>query len=194
MNTSCSAGHYCPLGTVSPTANKCPAGRYTDSIHLVKREDCSVCPARQVCAAGTGGVQRPPTRCAAGYYCPNGTQYATQYACLPGSFSNRTNLASASECDVCPAGSYCIGGRASIDGACAAGFFCAAGSSSAQQAACPAGTYSARTDLADAAGCLDCPVAQYCPRASIAPIDCPAGTFSKLNNTEQSGPGHLRKS
>lgn len=42
-----------------------------------------------------------------GYYCPSGTQYATQYRCPRGTFSNYTGLQTASDCQPCPGGYYC---------------------------------------------------------------------------------------
>ena len=42
-----------------------------------------------------------------GYFCPNGTIADDQYPCPSGTYSNRTDLASADECDACPLGYYC---------------------------------------------------------------------------------------
>lgn len=42
---SCSKGHYCPPGSTSSTANKCPAGTYTDREDLWSADQCTVCPA-----------------------------------------------------------------------------------------------------------------------------------------------------
>ena len=52
--------------------------------------------------SGDGCVSLPP-----GYYCPNGTGYATQYRCPRGSFSNYTGLQASADCQPCPGGYYC---------------------------------------------------------------------------------------
>ena len=45
--------------------------------------------------------------CIEGYYCPLGTITDDQYPCIPGTYSDKTNLSSADECDACPEGKYC---------------------------------------------------------------------------------------
>lgn len=109
-------------GTSNPTKYACPAGTYTDRNDLTRKEDCETCPFRRACGDGTGGITTPSLPCAPGHYCPNGTEYPTQYPCPPGiqnhvpghpalgTFTNLTNLASASECMRCYAGQYCTGG------------------------------------------------------------------------------------
>ena len=53
---------------------------------------------------------------------------------------------------------------------------------------CPAGTYSAATNLYAPEQCTNCPAGQYCEEAATAPVDCPAGTFSQVQNTKGAGP------
>lgn len=38
------------------------------------------------------GMTAMSVPCAAGYYCPLGTQFTTQYACPSGTYSDATNL------------------------------------------------------------------------------------------------------
>lgn len=101
QNTSCSVGHYCPLGTSLPSENPCPAGTFSDQIDDSRVEDCVFCPAAQACGWGTGGSSNPPQSCAAGHYCPQGTQHPEQYPCPAGSYSPRTNLVASAECETC---------------------------------------------------------------------------------------------
>lgn len=64
----CAAGYYCPAGSVLPNAtiHACPAGYYTDYHNLTHARECTLCPERQSCQAGTGGWQKPPQLCAKG--------------------------------------------------------------------------------------------------------------------------------
>jgi len=67
-----------------------------------------------------------------GYYCPNGTQYATEYPCPPGTYRNDSLGQSADDCYLCPPGRYCAN-EANVypDGPCEAGHFCVLGSATA---------------------------------------------------------------
>lgn len=76
---------------------------------------------------GTGGQQQPPQLCAQGHYCPEGTQYPSQYPCPAGTWTNLTNLAASDECYVCPRGYYCLVGSTEPTGLCATGHYCPAG-------------------------------------------------------------------
>ena len=73
----CDAGYYCPAGSSLPneTIHACPAGTYTDRHDLTHDRECTSCPERQSCEAGTGGKQKPPQECATGevffYFCTN---------------------------------------------------------------------------------------------------------------------------
>lgn len=64
----CAAGHFCPAGSILPNAtlNACPAGYYTDYHNLTHARECTLCPERQSCEKGTGGIQKPPQLCAKG--------------------------------------------------------------------------------------------------------------------------------
>ena len=69
----CDAGYYCPAGSSLPneTIHACPAGTYTDYHNLTHARECTDCPGRQSCEAGTGGIQKPPQECAKGKYVIN---------------------------------------------------------------------------------------------------------------------------
>jgi hypothetical protein len=162
------------------------AGRFTERVDLQSSAECDLCPAGVACLPGTGGGQ-PPVPCGAGYYCPVGTQSATQYACPIGRFSSSTNLQAASNCTVCPAGSFCSGGQTTISGACRQGHFCPQGTGRANDFPCIAGTFSARTDLQAADQCSPCPVGSYCPVGSSVTTQCPAGTYTNVTNTASPG-------
>ncbi|CAM4687297.1 unnamed protein product, partial [Caretta caretta] len=73
---------------------------------------------------GTGGKQKPPVPCPAGHYCPPGTKHPAQYKCAPGTWSNRTSLASEEECLPCPEGWFCVAGARVPSGRCNPGHYC----------------------------------------------------------------------
>ncbi|CAM9474871.1 unnamed protein product, partial [Choristocarpus tenellus] len=148
---------------------------------------CSTCPERKSCASGS--TTSTWSSCQAGYYCPEGTPSPDVFPCDPGTYSNRSNLASADECTICPPSFYCVGGSSSVDGPCFAGYYCPPGTGSATENACPAGTYSPSTSLYLESQCVDCPSGYYCPEASTSAEPCPAGTYTSYNNTEDAGPG-----
>lgn len=187
VNDPCEAGHYCPLSTIIPTAFPCPAGTYSDRINNTRAEDCIICPERHACLAGTGGGQQPKLDCIAGHYCPNGTQFQTQFNCPPGTWSGSNSLASSDECTVCETGKHCIGGQSSVSGNCSMGYYCPLGSFRSDQFACPSGTYSNQTNLAAAEECDICPKGHYCPSASNTPTPCPGGSYAALEGSIDSG-------
>ena len=84
----------------------CPASVFGNSYDAREQSGpwCSgVCPAGFACSAGT----IVPEVCPQGRYCP--TSSANGEVCDAGSWSNRTGLASASECSVCPRGTLSRG-------------------------------------------------------------------------------------
>ncbi|RLN86843.1 hypothetical protein BBJ28_00010856, partial [Nothophytophthora sp. Chile5] len=184
----CAKGHYCPGSTVLNTDHPCPAGTYTESETLIRSQDCTICPLRHACPQGTGGETQMMLNCGAGFFCPNGTGNANQFPCLPGTWSSSTSLSSADECDICPTGHYCEGGKSFVDGSCAPGHYCPLGTSSRTQFPCPSGTYTANTWLFEPNQCDDCPPGYYCPAGSVAPIPCKPGSYTSLNNTKTVGP------
>ena len=67
-----------------------------------------------------------------GYYCPNGTEYSTQYPCPEGTYRNDSMGQNVDDCYLCPPGQYCDNGaNTEPDGPCTAGHFCVLGSATA---------------------------------------------------------------
>lgn len=54
--------------------------------------------------------------CPAGYFCPTGTEYATQHGCPAGSYSSQTMLETDTDCTACDAGKYCLGSDSVVTG------------------------------------------------------------------------------
>ena len=96
-NEPCGAGHYCPEGTTLPTEHACPPGTMSTSTNLTRAADCDACPAGFACGWATGSMSAAPVRCAAGFFCPEGTELPTQHPCPEGTYSNVTGLRAASE-------------------------------------------------------------------------------------------------
>jgi hypothetical protein len=181
-STICVAGYYCPTGTVYPTDSPCAPGTLSNQTNLILASQCEECPERYSCGWGTGGTVNPPLPCAPGHYCPRRTGYQTEYPCLPGTWSAATNLYAAWQCEPCPAGNYCVGGKPSVDGPCAPGHYCPVNTSSATQYPCPAGTYTGANNLYDVLQCTDCPPGHNCPSPAVAPTPCLAGSYTTLTN------------
>ncbi len=131
----CASGHYCPEGSdkAADPDHECPAGTFTDFHNLTDPSECSMCPPGEACLSGTGGVQRSRLPCAPGHFCPNGTEFPTQYSCAAGSYSNATNLQRQQECILCPAGEFCSGGQTAPSGPCDRGHYCIDGKSSSER-------------------------------------------------------------
>uniref|UniRef100_A0A7M5XIK9 Tyrosine-protein kinase ephrin type A/B receptor-like domain-containing protein n=1 Tax=Clytia hemisphaerica TaxID=252671 RepID=A0A7M5XIK9_9CNID len=185
----CSAGYYCPEGSSSPSdpLNACPAGTYTDYHNLTADSQCDGCPAGQACSAGTGGNQKPPQPCAAGYYCLPRTRHPKQHPCPAGSYSNLTNLHKWTDCTECPKGQYCLEGAAAPSGICPTGHYCPPGTKYATEHPCAAGTYSNRTANVRWEVCEDCTEGNYCPQGSSVPTACPKGRYRKDLNGKALG-------
>ena len=198
---TCYAGAYCPLGATLPTP--CPPGTYRANTGGAARADCLKCTAGYPCphylnTAATNGIT-----CPSGYYCPSGTEYATQFPCPAGTYSDSTGLTSDSQCLPCPAGKGCDPGtnvNTNPQKNCFPGYYCPQGSNSPRGVPCPAGTYSnafgnqAQTDCSTTCDqgyyCVagsdrvtgECQEGYYCPAGSTNAtyMPCPAGTFSTL--------------
>ncbi|XP_077985306.1 uncharacterized protein LOC144439946 [Glandiceps talaboti] len=182
----CSPGHYCESGSVEETS--CPAGEYQNEWG---KATCKVCTAGYYCDATlqndtfcSHGVQNPQP-CPTGHYCPSGTQYAIQYGCPNGTYSDLTHLTAASDCTPCSGGYYCgQEGLSAPTGECTAGYYCTSGASistptdgitgdicsrgaycpagSNATSLCPPGTYNPTEGLRSEDECLSCTPGEYC--------------------------------
>nr|XP_032658237.1 neurogenic locus notch homolog protein 3-like [Chelonoidis abingdonii] len=158
----CPPGHYCTVG--SSRAQPCPAGSYSPFWGMVL---CLECPEGFYCKAGSSNY----TDCPEGYYCPRNTEFATQYPCPPGTYSEQLNTRDASKCQLCPPGKVCSkSGLTSPDGPCTPGWFCPPGSASGEpislgSEASPHGSFRL------------CQAGTYCPGGSSLPIPCTPGSY-----------------
>ncbi|CEM36103.1 unnamed protein product [Vitrella brassicaformis CCMP3155] len=178
----CPMGYYCPQGTTYATEYPCPAGTYNDQTGQSAFSDCEECTATN--------------------YCPEAAEAETK--CPEGSYSNDTNFEARGPglafpfCIICPAGysctngnfTDCLEGEYSSEGKnactpCPKGHYCdATATTEVQMLAneCPAGFFCAEDgiDTVPAQTPVDrrCTRGHYCPRGSIDPTPCPAGTYN----------------
>ena len=158
----CSAGYYCPAGSISSTAFSCPKGTYRSLTGGKSASDCASCTPGYYCPS-LNTVN--PTNCPAGSYCPAGT--ITPIQCPSGTFDSALNLKTSSDCTPCTAGNYCNSpGQTTITGSCTAGYYCIGGS-----------TLQAPTD--GVTGAL-CPAGGYCLAGASVPSTCSAGYFNNF--------------
>ena len=180
----CTTGHFCPGGTVTP--QPCWAGSYQA---LPGQASCDECPPMYYCPQNTA----TPIDCPAGSVCPSGTQAATQFLCPIGTFSNATKLSDASQCTRCTAGSFCAtAGLTAPTGACDAGYYCLGGAFVATPAdgfdlgyTCSVGTGIWNASAVPATGDV-CPLGHTCVAGSVAPTPCRPGTY--LNTSRATSP------
>ena len=115
-----------------------------------------------------------------GYYCPGGSDVATDVICPIGMHCPEgssephdcmagmyTDYEGASECHICPEGFYCVpelvipGIVSTVTWPCPQGFFCPNGTGHDWQP-CPAGSYGNSLGLAEALECTPCDGGYYC--------------------------------
>ena len=134
----CPVDHYCPPGTkTSLIANHaCPAGYYAPWTNSMSLEDCIICPPGKYCLAGAGEAT-----CDQGYYCPEGTQTATQFPCSPGYYNDATGAHSVMACKHCGINNECPDFAMTSPTQCTNGFYNDASTSATNCATCPAGFY-----------------------------------------------------
>lgn len=115
--------------------------------------------------------------CPAGYYCPNGTQFDSQYPCPIGYYNPVTGKTSIDDCLPCPSGEYCASsGLSSTSGLCDAGFYCVLAAWLSQPT--EIGNYSAPDCFCpnnQTGG--QCIAGTYCPVGSGSPTPCTGGNL-----------------
>ena len=117
------------------------------------------CPAGFSCAGGTVHPQPCLTH---GTYCPMGSPMATP--CPPGKTSYRGGLASVDDCVVCPAGTFCSGGRLGV---------------------CGKNRFSGQSGADNQAACSYCPVASSTAgegKTRLSDCVCDAGHFALMSD------------
>ena len=190
---SCPKNQYCPEGTRADVTVNCRTGTYAPYTNSKSMEDCIPCPFGQYCLAGsdpvscpkgsycpesteyanqypcaagtyldyTGGMAAGECKpCGPGNYCPLGS--AAQVPCDKGYYNNFTNFAT--QCLICPAGSYCPQPGTTTPQKCVAGKYSALGSTKCTY--CEVGYYCPLVGTTDTLKALQlCPVGKFCSRS-----------------------------
>lgn len=144
----CPAGYYCPEATKYSREFPCPAGTYNPDLNATAQSPaCRVCPATKYCVMGS----KEPVICAPGYYCPEGTHAANQFACHAGTYNDQTGLKNFTECKTCPAGYYCPEGTTTEP--------------PIRPIPCPEGTYNPYPSIGFVLNCIPCTAGKFCPSA-----------------------------
>lgn len=200
--STCVAGKYCTPGSA---ALDCPIGTFnTAAGGKFVWDACTFCSAGYACKQ-VSQSSSTTTPCDAGYFCPVSTEFARQFPCPAGTYSDLTYLTTASSCTTCTAGSFCVAGSTStIMQTCPRGAYCTPGNKYSHQDLCPAGTYLWTLGNDASTDCVACPVGRYCqrganwisgycaqgyfcPASSTFPDDndnkCGAGTYNPLFNS-----------
>lgn len=176
----CYPGYFCEQRTQCFTSGtmciprrnnpdyRCPAGTYTTSYHLKKREDCSICWAGYACPSYDGSLGCPSNPGLTGNGCPIG--------CEPGSDCptyTRTMI-------ICSPGHYCPGAMVTGNGSnpYTLANFDGEYAEYPDQFDCPPGTYSDASGLKSADECTMCERGNYCNGGGTAPDGvCPEGHY-----------------
>jgi hypothetical protein len=158
-----------------------------NSSNFIRAADCLPCPETYACLPGTGHSDHPIQTCAAGHFCPQRTQWPTQYPCPAGTYTPSQRLKMSSECTKCPSGSYCLGGKSVISGICERGYYCPPKTRNEGDNPCPRGTFGPRTGLISVDECEPCKNGSFCPTGSFEPVGCYEGTYSAVEATEAAG-------
>ena len=158
-NNICEKGYYCPEGSTSSTAQKCPSGSFRYIYGATQPTDCGTCPSGYYCPTKTVEY----FQCPLGYYCPPASIVATP--CPIGTFGASVGLREESDCTACYAGRYCSQeGLSEPDGLCDPGYYCKKGAFTATP------TDGTTGDICSAGG--------YCELGSKKPSNCPPGTYN----------------
>lgn len=169
--TACPAGYWCSAadeqkGRISKYP--CPAGYKASGAAAASRTTmaaaCTICTAGSYCE----GADHPETDCIAGFFCPTGTKYATQYPC-PAATISVARATAIGQCTACTAGKFCPGGTGT-ERNCPPGSACNDLQIDRYSDLCPTGQYFSGS------ACVACLADHYCPPGTHFPLKCPAGT------------------
>ena len=167
-NNTCTAGSYCPAGSALPIA--CPPGTYNAYTGMSDVTECLYCPPGSYCAGYN--ETKITGECDAGYYCYNASRVSNPMSIYTDPL---TNLSIGG--DFCPVGHYCPNGTGFPHQCVPGDFNTLIGQS--ECSACPAGYFcDGATSFANESNI--CPVGYYCPEGTVFETynACPSGTYN----------------
>ena len=164
----CPVGSACGIGATAPVA--CTPGTFSDNSSSAA---CTVCPelTYQPSTGSTGCLD-----CGEGYHCPPGSSARIPASCNEGTYLPKGRaFADQGDCEQCPIGRWCVGGRSKPK-------MCGVGSFASIQGAvgcsdCEPGSFQ---EERGATRCKVCPIASYCSGGSSTPRECGLGSFASI--------------
>ncbi|CDW74865.1 cast multi-domain protein [Stylonychia lemnae] len=209
----CAIGYYCPQGSNSQFAYRCPRGFYNNQ---TQQSACKSCPAGFFC----NETFIHPQICPQGHYCPDKVHEPLK--CPVGTFGAALGYKDSASCQTCPPGQYCSQqGISSPDGLCDPGYYCKGGAKvpnptdgntgdvcqkggfceygSKRIKECPPGTFNDKVKAKTQTDCRACLPGNYCQGSNLsiptgmceAGYYCPAGSTDKRQNPAE--PGYFTK-
>jgi len=159
-NAQCTADSSSPAGSDEGTDCLCNPGYYGSS-----SQGCARCPAGSYCPGGTAAMAVNIVACPANSNSPEGSTKLSHCTCNPSYMGTDPT-----DCQLCPAGSYCPGDGAVVT--CTANAHSAPGSTSCS---CNDG-FVRKND----GTCFRCPADHFCPRGDgdYQPTECPENTIA----------------
>ena len=156
----CPMGSYCEEGTKLPIP--CPPGTYGNETEYKGLMDCQQCPPGLVCKRS--GLVEPDDICAAGHYCPSGSNETSVNPCPPGyrcpegsgyidecPSGQYQDQFGQPDCLICPEGFFCNSKLEPVTNfnkyECPQGYFCPAGTKYAEEFPCPIGMLNFKNNL-----------------------------------------------
>ena len=217
-NEGCYPGYYCPVGSSSPMEQECekgyycsenvseptpcPIGTYQPFVSQWSDDTCQPCLPGYYCSqAGMANAPSNDQSCQEGFYCPPGSQSPVEekcplgYECVEqsgfpspcpdGKYADRLGL---SECEECPAGSYCIRDKLNGTGViypieCPEGFYCPDNNPFKRPIPCPIGSIGKDAGNEDEFDCEICDEGHFCTGHGLveATAECYAGYYCPDN-------------
>ncbi|CBY42201.1 unnamed protein product, partial [Oikopleura dioica] len=191
VGTQCTAGYYCPPGTIYEKQFPCQAGTFSDpgtkcqiiidAFDWVNVDnpicdvECAYCTAGYYCPAAT--AKGDEKICPKGHYCPTGTMTEFQYPCQNGTYNAAEGKSEPDDCVICPDGSWC-------------------GKGTSEPTKCPAGRYykhdgTSPTRAKNVDDCDLCPAGMFCTDTESS--NCTANFETKIHKNTQKNPQKSKK-
>ena len=184
--TSADACYVCPPGTscgIGVTmAVACTPGTYSANSSSAA---CLICP-ETTYQPTAGSIDC--LDCGEGYLCPRGSSVRIGVPCSEGTYLPKgASFTKQNDCDPCPIGRWCVGGRNKPKPCSPGTVQPVAGTGACKK--CAAGKYQANEGEQ---ACVACQLGSYCPEGASAPLPCAEGSYSQRSAMRHDQAGLLR--